>query len=228
MQMLEQETVRESKLRKWFRKDNLIIVVLVGILLFVIALPTKSEADNASVMQTESNFMKGRAEDTTKSSVSTKGQNVEAESVSAEYALKQEERLEELLESMEGVGNVEVMLTFLSSEELVVEKDSPTVRANTVEKDSEGGNRTISQFESEDNTVYSSVDGDSTPYVIKTLNPRVEGAFIVAQGATDGEVSRNITDAVCALFGVEAHRVKVVDMEQKSGVSGTVTGLSGN
>ena len=227
MQILEQETIRESRIRKWFHKDNLIILVLAGILLFVIALPTKSETDEKSAAQTESSLVKGKAGGAAMEAGSTTGHNAEESDLDV-YRVKQETRLKELLESMEGVGNVEVMLTFMSSEELVVEKDAPTVRSNTVEKDGEGGNRTISQFESEDTTVYSSVDGDSTPYVIKTLNPRVEGAFIVAQGATNSEVSRNITEAVCALFGVEAHRVKVVDMEHQSGISGTVTGLSGN
>lgn len=227
MQILEQETVREARLRKWFNKDNLIILVLAGILLFVIALPTKSEENEKSATHSESSLVKGTAGNKAKEASNATGQNAEESELDV-YRIQQETRLKELLESMEGVGSVEVMLTFMSSEELVVEKDAPTVRSNTVEKDSEGGNRTISQFESGDTTVYSSESGDSTPYVIKTLNPRVEGAFIVAQGATDSEVSRNITDAVCALFGVEANRVKVVDMERKSGASGTVTGLSGN
>ncbi len=227
MQILEQEIISEAKVRKWFNKDNLIILVLAGILLFVIALPTKSEADEESATQVESSFMKDKEDESAKTS-DTIEDGLETLSAMDEYAMKQEARLEALLESMEGVGSVEVMLTFVSSEELVVEKDTPTLRSNTVEKDSEGGNRTVSQFESEDTTVYSSVGGDSVPYVIKTLNPRVEGAFIVAQGATDAVISRNITEAVCALFGVEASRVKVVDMQYKSGTSGTVTGLSGN
>ena len=32
---------REKNLRKWFRKDNLIVLILGGILLVIIALPTK-------------------------------------------------------------------------------------------------------------------------------------------------------------------------------------------
>ncbi len=220
MQILKQETIRESGFRKWFKRDNLIVVVLTGILLFVIALPTKPKTDEETIVPTQPGAFK--------SSAITIEENTTQASSLDEYRVQQEKRLKELLESMEGVGSVKVMLTFVSSEELVVEKDAPTVRSNTVEKDSEGGNRTISQFESGDTTVYNSEDGNSTPYVIKTLNPRVEGAFIVAQGATDGEVNRNITEAVCALFGVEAHRVKVVDMETNAGISGTVTGLSGN
>ena len=227
MQQLEQGTGREGRLRKWFHKDNLIVLVLAGILLFVIALPTESKAEGTKTAQPENSFLAEKSSEEGNTAANNAGMSKQKSSLD-EYKSEQELRLKELLEAMEGVGSVEVMLTFVSSEELVVEKDKPTVRSNTVEKDSQGGNRTISQFESEDTTVYNSVDGDSTPYVIKTLNPRVEGALIVAQGAKDSGVSRNITEAVCALFGVEAHRVKVVDMEHKSGTSGTVTGLSGN
>lgn len=219
MQILAQESSRENGLRKWFNKDNLIIVVLAGILLFVISLPTEDKAVK-----------------TTKKEVAAEsGKTVSAretlENTLDEYAASQEDKLEQLLTSMEGVGNVEVMLTFVSSEELVVEKDAPTVRSNTVEKDSAGGNRTISDFETGDTTVYSNISGDSVPYVVKTLNPRVEGVLVVAQGASNGEISQNITEAVCALYGIEAHRIKVLDMGSTSGVGTSrdaVAGLSGD
>lgn len=199
--------------KKWFRRDNLIVLVLAGILLFVIALPTRDSDDGGSLsllnasdgMQAESRLVP--------ESVEVSGKGVENTEVPEDYASMQEEKLASLLASMEGVGKVEVMLTFVSSEELVVEKDAPTVRANTVEKDSEGGNRTVTQFEMGDSTVYrSSSGGESEPYVVKTLNPRVEGVLVVAEGAGDGTVARDITEIAQALFGVEAHRVKVVSM----------------
>ncbi len=224
MQILTQETENEPRLRKWFTKDNLIILVLAGILLFVITLPTKEEKQ--TVPKEETALIKENSSGQTKATINAGGK--QSETVWDEYAKAQEVKLEELLSAMEGVGDVEVMLTFVSSEELVVEKDAPTVRSNTVEKDSAGGNRTVSQFESGDTTVYSNASGAAEPYVVKTLNPRVEGVLVVAQGAADSEVSRNITEAVQALFGVEVHRIKVVDMGRSSEASRTVTGLSGN
>ena len=203
--------------KKWFRRDNLIVLVLTGILLFIIALPTKENHEtesgaeeilgvnggNAFSMESLTD-MENMTEETPKNSV---------ESEVSSYAAEQEEKLEKLLSSVEGVGKVEVMLTFVSSEELVVEKDAPVVRSNTVEKDSENGTRTITQYEHGDSTVFRSSSGESEPYVIKTLNPRVEGVLVVAEGAGDGTVNRNITEIAQALFGVEAHRVKVVSMK---------------
>ncbi len=48
--------------------------------------------------------------------------------------------------------------------------------------------------------------------MVKTLPPRIEGVLVVAEGAGSGTVSRNIVEIAEALFGVEAHKVKVVKM----------------
>lgn len=199
--------------KKWFRRDNLVVLVLAGILLFVIALPTKEDGEEDSLpLLNISDSLRGE-DGPAAESLEVSGKSVEKPEVPEDYAAVQEEKLASRLSAMEGVGKVEVMLTFESSEELVVEKDAPTVRSNTIEKDSEGGNRTVTQFEMGDSTVYrSGSGGQSEPYVVKTLNPRVEGVLVVAEGAGDGTVARNITEIAQALFGVEAHRVKVVSM----------------
>ena len=46
--------------------------------------------------------------------------------------------------------------------------------------------------------------------MVKTLSPSVEGVVVVAEGAGNGEVNKNLSEAVQILFGVEAHRVKVL------------------
>ena len=103
-----------------------------------------------------------------------------------------------------------------SSRELVVEKEQPVSRSSTSESDSQGGNRNISQVDSRESTVYRTEGGTSEPYVVKTLSPEIEGVLVVAEGAGSGIVNRTIVEAVQALFGVEAHKVKVVKMEVQS------------
>lgn len=204
--------------KKWFRRDNLIVLILLGILLFIIALPTKEREETGDGME---NILGVNGEQISLPDFSESVEETAAElpkdssaGVIADYEAKQEAKLAELLSNVEGVGKVEVMLTFVSSEELVVEKDAPVVRSSTVEKDSADGTRTITQYEHGDSTVYRSSSGESEPYVVKTLNPRVEGVLVVAEGAGDGTVNRNITEIAQALFGVEAHRVKVVAMKR--------------
>lgn len=192
--------------KKWFKKDNLVILILTGVLLFIIALPTKDGRETETERpQTQGTVPAGELpQDSPETKNTDSGE---------EYARQLEQRLRETLSQMEGVGQVRVMITLKSSQELVVEKEQPYLRSSTTESDAQGGSRTVNQFETEENTVYRTDAGASEPYVIKTLPPRVEGVVVVAEGAGSGTVNRTIVELVQALFGVEAHKVKVVKME---------------
>ena len=133
-----------------------------------------------------------------------------------DYAGELEQRLTKILSEMADVGRVEVMITIKSSRELVVEKETPVSRTSTTENDAQGGNRTVNTSELEENVVYSNNGGSSEPYVVKSLAPEIEGVLVVAEGAGSGTVNRTVTEIIQALFGVEAHKVKVVKMEAKS------------
>ena len=127
-----------------------------------------------------------------------------------QYIKKMEAKAESLLSGVNGAGQVKVMITLRASSEQVVEKDMPVTRSQTSEQDSQGGSRMVSEFTTEDATVYRKGNGYEEPYVVKTLSPSVEGVVVVAEGAGNGEVSKNLSEAVQILFGVEAHRVKVL------------------
>lgn len=195
---------------KWLRKDNLLILLLLGILLVVIALPTekssqKEEGTAGGTSGSSGNSAVGAAESTRITSME-------------EYTAYLENRLEETLSRISGVGRVQVMITLEATEELVVEKDQQTQSSNTTEEDSQGGSRYVYQSDRSENTVYHS-SGSNEPYVVKTLMPEVSGVVVVAQGAGTGQISKDITDVVQALFGVEAHKVKVVKMDSSVNIS---------
>lgn len=200
------------QLRKLFQRDNLIILILSGILLFIIALPTKEEKGTQTESQeNRKSVMQGYTDiEETDSNVVAYGSNAETEN---DYAVYLEQKLEKMLEGVSGVGKVSVMVTLQSSEELVVEKDAPVSRSNTTETDSAGGSRMISQMDAQETTIYRTEGNNSEPYVVKTILPKVEGVLVVAKGAGKGNVDKNITEIAQALFGVEAHKVKVVPME---------------
>ena len=111
---------------------------------------------------------------------------------------------------MQGVGEVKVMITLETTEEQVVEKDEALVRNNTTEEDSQGGNRTVYQLDSGEETVYQKQGSDESPYVTKTILPKISGVLIVAEGAGQGSVRKSITDIARALFDIEAHKICVV------------------
>lgn len=208
----------DKGVQKWFRRDNFIVLVLTGILLVIIALPTKdspsSEGGGDEGKGNHSSFT-GLDSDGGGSDVPAETNGAGAGGEEA-YAAYLERRLTALLSRMAEVGKVEVMITLKSSEELVVEKEQPVSRSSTNENDSQGGTRSVSQVDSEENTVYRTEGNASEPYVVKTLSPEIEGVLVVAEGAGNGTVNRTIVEIAQALFGVEAHKVKVVKMRPET------------
>lgn len=192
----------------WFRKDNLVITVLAGILLLVIALPTRdtNEKNNVRFQQENSTAEREQEEEISQAEESGK------DSLS-EYEKNLETRLCRILEGMYGAGAVEVMITFCESEELVALKDNPTTGKNTVERDAQGGSRSVYESGNTESTVYKSTEGAEEPFVVKKIMPKVEGVLVAAQGAGNTQTAKQISDAVQALFGIEAHKVKVIRMK---------------
>lgn len=205
--------LESERIKKLFRKDNLLVLILVGILLFVIALPTKDSNEKNSGTD------EGRGDVLNPSGTgSGSGADTERteETAGLEYAAALEKRLTEALADMADVGRVRVMITLKSSSELVVERETPVSRSVTTETDAQGGTRTVNTSETGESVVYSTEGSSSTPYVVKTYVPEIEGVLVVAEGAGSGTVNRTVTEIVQALFHIDAHKVMVVKMETKS------------
>ncbi|MBD5535657.1 MAG: stage III sporulation protein AG [Lachnospiraceae bacterium] len=195
-------------------KNNLLVLVLAGVLLMVIALPIDNGKKNEKASEKE-----GSASESTNSSsyLYADEENIGAQGQlymgsAEEYTAMMEQKLEELLGQMEGAGEVRVIITLRSSSEKIVEKDAPVSRTDTAEADSGGGTRTINSVETGESTVYANEGSYSEPYVIKTISPQVEGVVVLAEGAGSGSVSKNIVDVIQVLFGIDAHQVKVIKL----------------
>lgn len=52
--------------------------------------------------------------------------------------------------------------------------------------------------------------GGSEPYVTKEMEPEIEGILVIAQGGDKPSVAQNISEAVLALFPIDAHKIKVM------------------
>lgn len=188
-------------------KNNLVIMTLAGILLMVIALPVDKKTSSISEkgINNTSSLLEGEE--------NIGGDDANETADMESYAARLEEKLENLLEKMDGAGKVKVIIMLRSSAEKIVEKDVPVVRSNTTEEDSEGGTRMVNTMDAGESTVYTSEGNAGEPYVVKMISPEVEGVLVLAEGAGSGTVSKDIADAVQVLFDIEAHRVKVIKMD---------------
>ena len=213
---LNPNIIKENALKK----DNMIILILVGILLLVIAWPMEEYGEKEKTEQVYGLWDKNddRLTETNKKSDVSE----QEEKTYISYSFQEEEyivqalerRLEDILYVMQGVGEVKVMITLASQGEKIVEKDVPLDRSNILEEDSTGGTRSTNEMNSKEETVYSTnAQGDKVPYVIKETGVEVLGVSVVAQGGDNDIVQKNISETIQALFGIEEHKIKVVKMK---------------
>ena len=189
---------------KLLKKENMIVFVLLGILLLVIAIPLDSQSGKEKNGPEE-----GKDKETETSLIHTENKDEEME-----YCLALEARIEEFLSSMEGVGEVQAMVTVSASKELIVEKDEPVTRNTVTETDANGGTRSTNESSYEYETIYQTDgQGNSIPYVIKKIEPEIQGITVVAKGGGNPMVQKNISDVLVALFHLDAHKIKVVKMK---------------
>lgn len=189
------EKIKKFNLKD-IKRDNLIIMLLSGVLFLVITIPTDDKNEKKAAKKAENEITQMEAKDTEKS-----------------YEKELEKRLEDILSHVEGVGSVRTMITLKASRELIVEKDIPTQRSKVTEKDADGGSRTTVEENISESTIYLK-DGsnESKPYVVKELEPEIEGVVVLAQGGDNVQVKAKISEAVQALFAVEPHKIKVMKM----------------
>lgn len=194
--------LKKCQFSKWFKKDNLLILVLAGILLVIIALPVDEKEENL----TEETLIKKSAEQEPATSLEMNDPYA--------YASYLESELEAMLVQVKGVGNVSVMITLEGSQELIVHREETFICNDTVETDAQGGSRKVYQTDLQEKTVYEKNDQGEYPYITQTKLPKVSGVLIIAQGAGDGTVKKCITQIAEALLDVEAHKVTVAAMKE--------------
>lgn len=224
------EIRRESLWSRWksgsgwtpslrLKKDQLLIGLLTGVLLIVIALPV--ERGTNSRQEAGSSKEAGNSREAGENGLSELSNWTGEDDLAGDteltgdaYTRQMEERLARALSQVEGVGRVQVLITWKSSGEKVVEKDAPGSSQLVTEEDSSGGKRTTRQESTEEATVYQEQEnGSRSPYVIKEIQPQAEGVLVVAQGGGNPVIARNILEAVQALFPLDAHKIKIMKME---------------
>ncbi|MFI3207863.1 MAG: stage III sporulation protein AG [Eubacteriales bacterium] len=165
-------------LEQW-NKKHFGVMFIVGLLLVVIAMPTSDDEQDEE-----------ESESFDENVVSVYNDS------ELEYKTQLEEQVKLLLSKVDGVGEVDVMITLSSTTQKVVEKDM-----------------TISQEETEESTVYADNEDGQEPYVYQEIYPTIEGVVVAAEGGDSAIVIQNITEAIQALFDVDTHKIKIMKMK---------------
>ncbi len=136
--------------------------------------------------------------------------NVQNSNNAGQSQLKYE--LENILSKINGVGKVEVLVTYAESSQIVAMYNENTKETSTEETDESGGTRVIKESDTQKDVIYEEEDGMKKPITQKTIMPQIEGAIITAEGASNAAVKTNIIQAVEAATGLATHKIQVFEM----------------
>lgn len=237
---VREKAVAVKKRIQEMKKEDYIVLALLGILLVVIAIPTDQkghtlfggEEENRNPVseegkETDTLRRDGRSNQRSNISVQENRENgsgiqnafqiTDLDLTTREtltYGSEMEQKLEYMLEQMEGVGDVSVMITLSESGKNLIEKDITYSTDKNQEADSQGGTRNVEQSQEERKTVYT-VDGqgENIPLVVQKQMPKVTGVLIIAQGAEKKDVKEHIIQATKVLFQISQHNIKVITMK---------------
>ena len=188
----------KEKLNKIFKDDgnnkkkteNLVFLLII-LVITVIAINTiwKDEEENTDTINTSDKKLASSVEE----------KEVQSNSL--------EEKLEYILSNIAGVGNVDVLITYNETEEIIPVYNKSDKKSLTSETDSKGGLRTIEETDTSEEVIYQ----NDEIIVQKTISPKIEGAIITATGANNANVKANIIQAVEAATGLATHKIQVFE-----------------
>ena len=124
-----------------------------------------------------------------------------------------EKNLEEILETINGVGKVKVLIKYSESSQVVAMYNETSSENKTEESDGEGGTKNSTETETKKEIAYTDEDGTSKPITEKVVMPVIEGAIITAQGASNANIKSSIVSAVEAVTGLAVHKIQVFESE---------------
>ncbi len=165
-----------EKLKSDKKRMFIIIAGLVGVLLLVLSEFIPESKENVEIKENDN------------------------EMSFTSYEKDIEERLKKLLESIDGAGNVQVMVTIESGDEKVYATESKKSENNE-----------------EKNYVLVDIEGSDNGLLLKIAQPEIRGVAIVCQGADSPTVRNAVTGAVTSVLGISSNRVNVSKMKNSNG-----------
>ena len=115
-----------------------------------------------------------------------------------------EKKLAEILSQVEGAGKVAVQINYSSEGE--------TSYATNEKRRTQNTQGTLSEEEEESIAFYNN-QGSEAALVLEKKEPVVAGILIVAQGADNEQIKRDLTTAAAVLFDLPEYKITVLKMK---------------
>jgi stage III sporulation protein AG len=133
----------------------------------------------------------------------------------SEYERAYESQLKDILQKIVGVGEVEVLVTVDSTEEIEMIQNEKEQQETTNESDSKGASRRNSNVTKSRDSVLYQAAGDQHPLIRKQVKPRIRGVLVVARGAENEVVKKLLLEAVERSLDVPLSRISIVPRKQQ-------------
>lgn len=182
---------------KKFQKNslsNLFVILIVGVIILIATSTFTGDKQDDSADSIDIN---------TKSSMDSK------QTISQDYEMIIEKKLETILCKINGVGEVKAMVILEDSEEKIPAINTTNVIEQTDEKDAQGGIRTVTREDVTKQMVVSNNSGKEELVIIKETKPKVRGVIIVAEGAKDIFIKEKLYSAVKTVLGISGNKVEI-------------------
>ena len=129
----------------------------------------------------------------------------------AKYCSEQEQRLEQILSLIEGVGKTYVMLTLENGVEYRYAADEKQSGDSVFTYSS--GSSSPSKVQESENTEQSYIligsSGEKRPLVLTELSPKVRGVVVVCEGGDNPIIRQRVTEAVKTALGISSLQICV-------------------
>ena len=118
----------------------------------------------------------------------------------AEYCIYLEDKVTEIIESIDGAGKTKVMITLSETTEYIyATNDRDTRKCDDTNNDSTN----------ENDYVIIEKDNNDTGLLIKTIEPKVRGIAVVCEGGNNSTVQSQIYSAVSAVLNISTSRISI-------------------
>ena len=185
--------------------ENLVVLVII-LIITVIVINLIWNGDNGEEKKPTSDPNK-------KLATIEEGITEETVQASSSSLYKIDAELEEILSKIEGVGEVNVMITYSQTSQTVPLYNEDRTTKDTEETDKSGGTRKITESDSKKDIIFKESDGEKQPITQSIISPKIEGAIIAAKGAANVDVKTKIVQAVEAVTGLATHKIQVFEMQ---------------
>ena len=118
-----------------------------------------------------------------------------------EYIVSLEQKTQDIISSIDGVGKCKVMITLCETDE--------SFYASNIEENTDSGH-----ISKKNEYVFYEDNNNDSPVLIKQTFPKVMGVAVVCQGVDNAFVKERVISAVSSLFGISSAKISVTKISR--------------